>query len=168
MTMRDYILGVVAVYLFGFLTASVLSRRGNGNHQGKKNRPFARLMATIFEPIFWWMNLYGEDGQPSHAKVVYFIGFLFFLGMAVSFGAKQMASDTGMSWPFVGLVALVMAYALGKSTFNAMTHFLIGKFPHAQPHRASGTYVRPPGLEEGESIHDSRKKKEPEVPTNGE
>lgn len=95
------------------------------------NRP------TLFRdgPVAWawyWMDLHGPDGRPAHAKVMASVCFLVALAGEVWWG-YQLATPrclegpdgptclaaVGITWPFVFLVALTLAGALGADVFKA-------------------------------------------------
>jgi hypothetical protein len=48
---------------------------------GEKRSPFGRLLRFFLEPAYYWIDLKGADGRPSHMKVVGLGSFAFFLGL---------------------------------------------------------------------------------------
>jgi len=126
--MRELALVFFAGALSGILVIGGFRRR---NGVTKKEKPLARLMAAVLEPTYYWANLYGMDGNPSHAKVMYAIGLVVLLSLLGTFGTAQFASGLGMTWPLVGAIVVVGAYCMGPNSFNRVTHFLKGKFPEA-------------------------------------
>lgn len=86
-------------------------------------------------PVAWcwfWLDLYGPDGRPSHAKVMATVAFWVALAGEIWWG-YQLATPrciespdgftcidpAGITWPFVFLVAITLAGALGVDVFKA-------------------------------------------------
>lgn len=69
------------------------------------------------EPVFYWLDLYGEDARPSHRKVLSTWGFFFALG-AELYWASRMESLSDLSWPYVWLVALTLTIPMGARVFE--------------------------------------------------
>lgn len=125
----------------------------------RKSRPIARLLALFFEPIFFWFDLYSpaEDTkhrQPSHSKVAAFMALvaaLVFTNHAVDVDLKP---DGELSWPTVFLACAVLAFALGRSAYNALVMRLLGaqQLKDVVLARTSGMVARPtpPGMSEEE------------------
>jgi hypothetical protein len=75
----------------------------------------------FLEPIYYWLDLYGPDGRPSHHKVLTALGFLFALGAELVWGKKLVAEQgAGIDWPYVFLVVATLAVPMGKGVFQAV------------------------------------------------
>jgi hypothetical protein len=120
-TSLDLGLALVLGFLVGVFWASVRSRRD------ARDRPIARIMASVLEPPYWWADLYGADGRPSHAKLAYTAALVVALAGMVWIG-KIDAADGDVSVGFLGYVVLVLAFALGKQVFNHLWLHLVAKF----------------------------------------
>ena len=70
----------------------------------------------MMEPIYYWLDLYGPDGRPSHTKVLGAWGY--FLALYQEFRWAATAEDITMT--FVTLVALTLALPMGKGVFVKM------------------------------------------------
>lgn len=68
----------------------------------------------FLEPLFYWLDLYGADGRPSHSKVLSAWGFYFALG----FEAWWATQAEALSWPFVWLVVATLSIPMGKDVFS--------------------------------------------------
>lgn len=71
----------------------------------------------VLEPIFYWGDLYGKDGRPSHTKGMTFLGFLAALTAEIWWGFT-LAEAGGINGAYVTLVLGTLAFAMGKSTFE--------------------------------------------------
>lgn len=106
-TLRDMLLAVLAGGLMGWLT---YHRRMQAN----KERPFARLIGAVLEPLFYWLDLKGHDGRPSRSKVSYAFTLFVMLFGIIWFGMHLTA---GLTWPYNTYVGLVALYSLGPQAF---------------------------------------------------
>ena len=80
--------------------------------------------------MFYWLDLYGADGRPSHHKVLSAWGFFFALGAEVYWGymlagavTEAIASGVAppaIGWPYVWLVVATLAIPMGKDVFKAV------------------------------------------------
>lgn len=87
-------------------------------------------------PVAWawyWLDLYGPDGRPAHAKIMVTVAFWvalageIWIGLQlhtpqcweVAQGTTTCAPGVGITWPYVFLVAITLAGALGGDTFKA-------------------------------------------------
>lgn len=73
----------------------------------------------LLEPVFFWLDLYGADGRPSHHKVLSAWGYFVGLGAEVWMLSKA-SSLSDVSWPFVFLVLATLAIPMGKDVFKAV------------------------------------------------
>lgn len=140
-TLWDLFLATLAGILAGLLL-SPASRL-----KPAAERPIALLVSAVIEPLFYWTDLRGPDGRPSHSKVAYFLTLLVGLWGLVLFARHERAAHAAgvadVSWGFLAYAALVFGLGLGKQTFNAILTFLAGRFPGAPP-RLSGGQPAPP------------------------
>jgi hypothetical protein len=119
-------LDVSLIGLAGVLLGLVLSGRG----KDPKNRPIARLLGLVLEPIYWWLDLWSpgiEPPQPSHRKVMYAATMGVMLGNVVLTSARDVAPDGTLSFNTWLLGVAVMAFALGPHAYNALLHKVLGK-----------------------------------------
>lgn len=133
----------VAATLFGLL----LSGRG----KDRKNKPIARLVAILLEPIYFWLDLYDPAGRPSHSKVAYIVTLGVMLVGVVAFGIRE-ARGGGLSINFILFAAATMAYGLGRSAYNAFLHSTLkDRLAGLMDQRRTSTMTAappPPGLRE--------------------
>lgn len=83
----------------------------------------------FLEPIFFWIDLYGPDGRPSHHKVLSAFGFFFALGFEARWGQRMIAEGQELQWPFVWLVIATLAIPMGKDVFKGIFGIRIGGTP---------------------------------------
>jgi len=142
MTARDLALLFVA----GVLTGLLLTGRG----KDRRNKPIARLLGLVLEPIYWWADLYGHDNRPSHSKVTYAVTLAVMLAATVTLGVRE-AETGGLSFQYVIFAIATMAYGLGRSAYNAFLHSALGEklVSIVTQQRASAGNPRPPGMEDG-------------------
>jgi len=126
-TWWDAALGMLAGALFGILIVRLIEGR-YAAQQRSKERPVARALSLVLEPLVYWADLRGPDGRPSHSKIAYFIGLLVALYGLLEFG-KQQQGD--LSFGFITYTLVVLAYALGKQVFNTMLRWIVARFPGA-------------------------------------
>lgn len=146
-------LDLFLIFIVGVLIGAMLWNR---RMKGKSERPIARLLSAILEPIYYWTDARGADGRPSLSKVSYLLGLGVALVILVLFALQEQAHEAvsneqhhDVSLGFLGYAALVLSYALGKQVFNAFIASKLGdKLPDVLKARASGGHVtpeRPPG-----------------------
>lgn len=83
----------------------------------------------VMEPVYYWLDLYGPDGRPSHHKTLSAWGFFAALGVELWW----MLEATEITWPFVGLVAMTLALPMGKDAFKAALGMRSSQGPGAGP-----------------------------------
>ena len=85
---------------------------------GKAPRRIHRGWGENFflEPLYFWLDLYGPDGRPSHSKVLSAWGFFLALAAELWWASKAEAL-TDISWPYVTLVVATLAIPMGKNVF---------------------------------------------------
>ena len=69
------------------------------------------------EPVYFWLDLYGADGRPSHRKTLTAWGFFLALGAEVWWATKA-NSLADINWPYIALVIATLSMAFGAKTFN--------------------------------------------------
>lgn len=78
------------------------------------------ILAFFLAPVFYWFDLYGADGLPSHTKVLSAIGFFASLGAEIWWGFDLSKPDAaGITWPYVWLVVMTLAIPMGKDVWKA-------------------------------------------------
>lgn len=139
-TLSDLVLAAVA----GSLTGALLYA---GRMRARHERPIARLVSALLEPIYYWVDLKGPDGRPSHSKVAYFMVLFTATVVLVLFALQERAHQEAagdshdVSLGFISYAALVMAFALGKQAFNAVLSIKLGdRLGKMFDSRASGSY----------------------------
>lgn len=73
----------------------------------------------MLEPLYYWLDLYGYDGRPSHHKTLSAWGFFVALAAEVWLLSKA-SSLSDIGWPFVFLVLATLAIPMGKDVFKAV------------------------------------------------
>lgn len=141
------VLELVGVFLVGMLVGALLWNR---KMRGRSERPVARFISAVLEPVYYWFDLKGVDNRPSHSKVAYFLGLLTALGILIVFAVHEekhgeAGSAQDVSLGFITFTCVVLAYALGKQVFNAFIATRLGdKLGDVMKARASGAQVAPP------------------------
>lgn len=139
---REIALMAVAAALFGWLMRRKRS-------EPRKERPVARLVGALLEPIYYWLDWKGPDGRPSRSKVAYGITLFVLLSGVIWFGKHQSEHaptgiEIGLTWPYVAYVLLVAAYSLGPHAFNAFLSTKLGDgLAQVMRARASGGLPKP-------------------------
>lgn len=144
----DLALAAVAGVLLGLLAAGWRRR-------DPKNRPIARLMALVLEPLYYWLDLYSpspdpEHRQPSHRKVTFVVAAVAMLGIAGTAVVRDLLPDGSLSLNTVLLCGLVMLFNLGPAAYNGfVTQALREKLGDVVTARTSRAYHRPtpPGMD---------------------
>lgn len=90
----------------------------------RKHRGWAENF--FLEPIYYWFDLYGPDGRPSHSKTLTFVGYLLTMGLIAKWGST-ITSITEITWPFVALIVTALMFTMGKSAFTQFAAGLLGK-----------------------------------------
>jgi len=130
------------IFFVGGLLLGVILTGKNGK---RSERPIARMLALILEPLLYWLDAYGADGRPSHRKVTHLITLGLMLFGVWSFGGAEIEHSQGqLSLYFVLFASLVMAFALGPAAYNAFLNKLAGaKFVDMMIARRSGAMQAP-------------------------
>lgn len=84
-----------------------------------ERRTHRGLEKYLIEPVYFWLDLYGPDGRPSHHKVLTAWGFFFALAGEV-WMLRNTENISDVNWPYVGLVIATLALAMGKDVFKAV------------------------------------------------
>lgn len=78
------------------------------------------VLGLLLSGPFYWLDLYGNDGRPSHTKVLSALGFFAALGAELWWGFNLSKPESaGITWPYVWLVTLTLAIPMGKDVFKA-------------------------------------------------
>lgn len=123
------LLDMVLAAAVGFLLATLLIRRAKSKKESAKNKPVAKMLALFMEPIYFWLDLKGPDGRPSHSKIAYLVALVVALYGLLAFGQQQ---TVGLDLGYITYVVVVLAYALGKQVFNTILKFIVARFPGAE------------------------------------
>ena len=93
--------------------------------QGGIERRYHRtfLERHTLEQIYFWFDLYGPDGRPSHTKSMTFLGFVVALGSEVWWGFQMESIDDINGW-YVTLILGTLSVAMGRGVFLRFAHHL--------------------------------------------
>lgn len=68
--------------------------------------------------LYFWLDLYGSDGKPSHSKVMTVQGFYFALVFESVMGVRMAWTGTQPEMAFTTLVLGTLSLAMGRSVFS--------------------------------------------------
>jgi len=80
--------------------------------------------------LYYWLGWFGPDNQPANGKVVYTIAAFAGTVTFVLMGLRMVTKAMEVTWPYVGLVALVLFFATGAVAYQKfLNHALALKLP---------------------------------------
>lgn len=84
----------------------------------ERRRPGRNLVERGMHWLYYWLDLYGDDGHPSYHKVLGAWGFALALIAEVWWGFWLANKEgQGVTWPYVWLVLGTLAVPMGRGVF---------------------------------------------------
>ena len=99
-------------------------------------RPLARVVSAILEPAYFWLGWMDPEGNPANSKIVYTCAAAAALYMMTKIGLRMIEKAMEVTWPFVALVVLVLAFCGSLDYFKKLLHLLAGRWRGQAPNAA--------------------------------
>lgn len=96
------------------------------------------MLTWFLGPVFYWLDLRGEDGRPSLTKVIYLAGCVVSLYGLIVFGKAELqrgttGADPDLSSGFLIYVVAVLLFCLGRDVFirafGQVESYIVSRFP---------------------------------------
>jgi hypothetical protein len=83
-----------------------------------------RIVSVFMEPVFYWMGWLDPSGNPANSKIIYTGAAVAAIYLCVAMGLRMIAKVMEVTWPYVGLVALVLLFCAGVEVYKKTVAYL--------------------------------------------